>query len=66
MTAAVFTITLLLLTSNALAEPVRGASMSFDLTPDGLVRDRGMSVAAQRSGRRIEYALIGLLVVAVG
>ena len=66
MRAAVFTIILFLLTSNALVEPVRGASMSFDLTPDGLVRDRGMSVAAQRSGRRIEYALIGLVVVAVG
>ena len=40
---------------------------AFDLTPEGVVRDRGMPVAITLdSGRRIEYALIGLLVIAVG
>jgi TolB-like protein len=36
---------------------------AFDLTPEGVVKDTG---TVQSSGRRIEYALIGLLVVAVG
>ena len=37
---------------------------AFDLTPDGVVRDRGTTVeTTSHSGRRIEYALIGLLVV---
>jgi hypothetical protein len=38
---------------------------AFDLTPDGVVRAEE-GVSAQRGGRRIEYALFGLLVVAVG
>jgi len=37
---------------------------AFDLTPEGVVRDQGGVV--QRTGRRIEYVLIGLLVVAIG
>ena len=36
---------------------------AFDLTPEGVVKDTG---TAQSSGRRIEYVLIGLLVVAMG
>ncbi len=39
---------------------------AFDVTPDGVVRDQGTNVTAQSSGRRIEYVLIGLLVVAAG
>jgi TolB-like protein/Flp pilus assembly protein TadD len=39
-------------------------SWAFNVTPEGLVRDRGVGV--QTKGRAIEYALIGLLVVAVG
>jgi TolB-like protein/Flp pilus assembly protein TadD len=40
---------------------------AFDLTPDGVVRDRGTTVATTSTrGRGIEYALIGLLVVAMG
>ena len=38
----------------------------FDLTPDGVVKDQGTSVASPTSGRRIEYVFIGLLVIAVG
>jgi TolB-like protein/Flp pilus assembly protein TadD len=39
---------------------------AFDLTPDGVVRDRGKTVVTTSyRGRRIEYALIGLLVVAM-
>ena len=41
-------------------------SWAFDLTPEGVVRDQGTSVVVQRSGRRIEYVLIGLLIVAMG
>jgi len=41
-------------------------SWAFGLTPEGVVRDQGSNVAVQSSGRRIEYVLIGLLVVAVG
>jgi len=41
-------------------------SWAFDLTPEGVVRDTGSTVAVQSGGRRIEYVLIGLLVVAVG
>jgi len=36
---------------------------AFDLTPDGVARDQG---TVQSGGRRIEYVLSGLLVVAVG
>jgi TolB-like protein/Tfp pilus assembly protein PilF len=39
---------------------------AFDLTPGGVVKDQGTNVTAQSSGRRIEYVLFGLLVVAVG
>ena len=39
---------------------------AFDLTPEGVVRDQGSAVTVKSSGRRTEYALIGLLVVAVG
>lgn len=39
-------------------------SWAFDITPDGVVRDAGGS--GNGSGRRIEYVLIALLVVAVG
>jgi TolB-like protein len=40
---------------------------AFDITPDGVVRDQGTRVAdASHSRLRIEYALIGLLVVAMG
>jgi len=40
---------------------------AFDLTPDGVVRDRGTTGAATANSRRgIEYALIGLLVIAMG
>ena len=39
---------------------------AFDLTPEGVVRDRGTTVTApSKSGRGIEYALIGLLVIAM-
>ena len=38
-------------------------SWAFDLTPEGVVKDSG---TVQSSGRRIEYVLIGLLVIAVG
>ncbi len=40
-------------------------SWAFDLTAEGLVRDKGTNVAAPGSGRRIEYIFTGLLVVAV-
>jgi len=39
---------------------------AFDLTPDGVVRDQGTAVAGAPHRRRIEYVLVGLLVVAVG
>ena len=41
-------------------------SWAFDLTPDGAVRDTGAATFPQGRGRRIEYVLIGLLVLAVG
>ena len=41
-------------------------SWAFDLTPEGVVRDEGRSYSPKTSGRKIEFALIGLLVVAVG
>jgi len=41
-------------------------SWAFNLTPDGVVRDQGRNGTAQSGGRRIEYVLFGLLVVAVG
>jgi len=39
---------------------------AFDLTPEGVVRDSGTTVSVQSGGRRINYALIGLLIVAAG
>jgi TolB-like protein/Tfp pilus assembly protein PilF len=39
-------------------------SWAFNLTPDGLARDTGGATVAR--GRGIEYALLGLLAVAVG
>jgi adenylate cyclase len=41
-------------------------SWAFDLTSEGVVRDQGTNVTAQGGSRRIEFVLIGLLVVAVG
>ncbi len=41
-------------------------SWGFNLTPDGLVKEQGSDATVQSGGRRIEYVLIGLLVVAVG
>ncbi len=38
-------------------------SWAFDLTPEGVVKDQG---ADQRGGRRIEYVLLALLVLAMG
>ena len=38
---------------------------AFDVTPEGVVRDQGRATAAPASGRRIEYVLIGLVVVAL-
>jgi len=40
-------------------------SWAFNLTPEGLVRDAGPADSTQGRGRTIEFALIGLLVVAV-
>jgi TolB-like protein len=40
-------------------------SWAFELTPDGLTRDDG-GASPSRGGRRLEYVLVGLLVVAVG
>jgi len=40
-------------------------SWAFDLRPEQVVRDEGSHTTAQNSGRTIEYALIGLLAVAV-
>ncbi len=39
---------------------------AFDLTPEGVMRDQGSSVVVQSGGRRIEYVLIGLLILAMG
>lgn len=40
---------------------------AFDLTPEGVVRDRGTTGSApSKSGRGVEYVLIGLVVAAVG
>jgi TolB-like protein len=41
-------------------------SWSFDLTPQGLVRDEGGATTVRTQGRKLEYVLLGLLVVAVG
>jgi TolB-like protein/Tfp pilus assembly protein PilF len=41
-------------------------SWSFELTPQGLVRDEGGTRAVRARGRTLEYVLLGLLVVAVG
>jgi len=41
-------------------------SWGFNLTPDGLVKDRGSVASVPNGGKRIEYVLIGLLVVTVG
>ncbi len=38
-------------------------SWAFDLTPEGVVKDHG---TVQRGGRRIEYVLLALLVLATG
>ena len=40
-------------------------SWGFNLTPDGLVKEQGSDATVQSGGRRIEYVLIGLLVVAM-
>jgi TolB-like protein/Tfp pilus assembly protein PilF len=40
-------------------------SWGFNLTPDGVVKDQGSNEAERSGGRRIEYALIGLLAVAM-
>jgi hypothetical protein len=40
-------------------------SWGFNLTPDGLERDQGNNAVAPSRSRRIEFILIGLLVVAV-
>ena len=39
---------------------------AFDLTPGGVVRDDGHSTPTPGSGRRLDFVLIGLLVLAVG
>jgi TolB-like protein/Tfp pilus assembly protein PilF len=39
---------------------------AFDLTPEGVVKDQGTNITAKKNGRRVEYVLIGLLVIAVG
>lgn len=41
-------------------------SWAFNLTPEGLVRDRGAAKTPTTGGRTIEYVLIGLLIAAVG
>jgi TolB-like protein/Flp pilus assembly protein TadD len=41
-------------------------SWAFNLTPEGLVPDAGGAAVVPSGGRRIEYVLIGLLIVAVG
>jgi len=40
-------------------------SWAFDVTPEGIVRDAGGDAPGKSGGRKIEYVLIGLLVVAV-
>ena len=40
-------------------------SWGFNLTPDGLVKDQGNVTSVQGGDKRIEYVLIGLLVVAM-
>jgi TolB-like protein/Tfp pilus assembly protein PilF len=39
---------------------------AFEVTPGGVVRDKGGAVAVRSRGRRIEYVLAGLLLVATG
>ena len=41
-------------------------SWTFDLTPDGVVKDQGAKITGQAGNRRIEYVLVGLVVVALG
>lgn len=41
-------------------------SWAFNLTPGGIVRDRGGATTPAPSSRSVEYVLIGALVVAVG
>ena len=41
-------------------------SWAFDVTPEGVVRDAGGDAPVKSGGRKIEYVLIGLLVIAVG
>ncbi len=41
-------------------------SWAFDVTPEGIVRDAGGDGPLKSRGRKIEYVLIGMLVIAVG
>ena len=41
-------------------------SWAFDVTPEGVVRDAGGDAPVKSGRRKIEYVLIGLLVIAVG
>lgn len=41
-------------------------SWAFNFTPDGFVKDQGPNVTGRTSGRRIEYVLIGLMVIGLG
>jgi TolB-like protein len=41
-------------------------SWAFDVRPEGFVRDAGGDAPVKSGGRKIEYVLIGLLVIAVG
>jgi TolB-like protein len=41
-------------------------SWAFDVTPEGIVRDAGGDAPVKSGGRKIEYVLIGLLVITVG
>ncbi len=40
-------------------------SWAFDVTPEGIVRDAGGDAPVKSGGRKIEYVLIGLLVITV-
>ena len=40
-------------------------SWLFNVTPDGLVRDRGASRATPRAGLRMEWVLLGIVGIAV-
>jgi TolB-like protein/cytochrome c-type biogenesis protein CcmH/NrfG len=41
-------------------------SWAFDLTPEGMVRTQGPSDGVARPSRRLEYVLVGLLIVCLG